>query len=159
MTKQSRSGRWHGDVLAGLVLLAIAGLGLWLTTGFRDVPAMLSQNVPPTFFPRLVLAGIAILSVVLIARGLKRAAEPRPRIGATVGATALVIVLTPLAIGAIGTWLTIAAVCLAVPWLWGERRWRRFSLVAIGMPAFVYLVFARALELRFPVGRLIEPLF
>lgn len=159
MTEQARSGRWRGDVLAGLILLAVAALGFWLTTDFRDVPAMLSQNVPPTFFPRLVLGLIALLSVVLIARGLRHTAARPARIRATVAWTALVLVLTPLAIGTLGTWLTIAAVCIAVPWLWGERRWLHMGLLALGMPVFVYAIFALALELRFPLGRLFEPLF
>lgn len=159
MTDPTRSVRRHGDVLAGGVLLAVAALGFWLTTGFREVPAMLSQNVPPTFFPRLVLGLIVVLSIVLIARGVRRAATPPAAIRPTVLTTALVVVLTPVAVALLGTWLAIAAVCLVVPWLWGERRWRRVGLLALGMPAFVYVLFALALELRFPVGRLLEPLF
>jgi hypothetical protein len=158
MADPTRRGRPHGDVGAGAVLLAAAAVGFWLTTGFREVPAMLSQNVPPTFFPRLVLGLIAVLSVALIARGMRRAASPPAAIRATVLTTAIVVLLTPLAVALLGTWLTIAVVCIAVPWLWGERRCKLVGLLALAMPVFVYALFALVLELRFPVGRLFEML-
>jgi hypothetical protein len=158
VTDPTPTRRPHGDVLAGAALLAVTAFGFWLTTGFREVPAMLSQNVPPTFFPRLVLGLIAVLSIAMIARGARRA-MPRPvAIRANVLTTAVVVVLTPLAVALLGTWLTIAVVCIAIPWLWGDHRFKLVGLLALAMPVFVYALFALALELRFPVGRLFEML-
>lgn len=44
----------YQDSYVGVTLLALCAIIYWLTTGFAEVPAILSQNVPPTFFPRLV---------------------------------------------------------------------------------------------------------
>lgn len=145
--------RLHPDTLAGIVLLALAALGFWLTTDFREVPAMLSQNVPPTFFPRLVLGLIGILSLVLAIGGARRHRVPdRERIRAIVLATAVLIVLTPVAIWLVGTWPSLALNCLALPLLWGERRMHLIAILTVGLPVFVYLVFGVALGLRFPAG-------
>lgn len=135
------------------MLLALVGVGLWLTTSFREVPAMLSQNVPPTFFPRLVLGLVALLSSGLVIRAWRRpAGSPALPIDRVVLATATLVVAAPVAIAVIGTWLTIAIVCATLPMLWGERRRRLIAALALGLPVLVYLVFGLALELRFPPG-------
>lgn len=151
MPEQS-AARIHGDVLAGIVLLAFAAVAYWLTTDFPSVPAMLSQNIPPTFFPRLVIGLIALLSLALIARGVGRAPPSRTPIGRKVPQTAALVLLTPLAITIVGTWPTIVIVCFALPLLWHERRWRLMALLAVLLPAFIYGLFGLALGLRFPAG-------
>lgn len=62
------------DSLAGLAIVAVCAVAWRLTAGFDEVPAMLSQNVPPTFFPRLVIATAALLGGLLIAGGIRRRA-------------------------------------------------------------------------------------
>ncbi|HEY5624773.1 MAG TPA: hypothetical protein VIV14_13505, partial [Gammaproteobacteria bacterium] len=63
----------HSDVYAGGVFLALSAGIYALTAGFDEVPAMLSQNVPPTFFPRFVITIVALLSVAVIIGGLRKA--------------------------------------------------------------------------------------
>ena len=148
----------HPDAIAGIVLLVLSAAGFWLTTGFREVPAMLSQNVPPTFFPRLVLGLIAAGGIGLVAGGLR---APRPelsRLRGLVFLTAGLVVLVPFAILLLGTLATICLVSLGLPLLWNERRLRYVVPLALGMPAAVYLVFTVALEVRFPTG-LVATLF
>jgi hypothetical protein len=149
---QKPPGRLSGDVAAGLALLLFTLICYGLTMGFPAVPAMLSQNIPPTFFPRLVLGVMALFSVVLIAGGLRAAPQPRPAVKRAVWLTAVPVALTPLAIATLGTWLTITLVCLALPALWGERRWPRIVLLAIVLPLCIYGLFGLALDLRFPAG-------
>jgi hypothetical protein len=146
------AARIHSDVPVGVVLLAFAALTYWLTTSFRSVPAMLSQNIPPTFFPRLVIGLIALLSLGLIARGVGRTPSRKTPIGRKVLETAALIVLTPLAITIVGTWPTIVLVSFVLPALWHERRWRLMALLAVVLPAFIYGLFGLALGLRFPAG-------
>ena len=62
------------DTLAGLAVMAVCAMAWRLTAGFDEVPAMLSQNVPPTFFPRLVIGAAALLGAILMAGGLRRRA-------------------------------------------------------------------------------------
>lgn len=47
----------------GAALLVGVAVLYWLTTRFDAAPVALSQNVPPTFFPRLLLAVIAFLAI------------------------------------------------------------------------------------------------
>ena len=149
---QEGSRRIHTDTIVGTVLLLLCAFGLWLTTGFDSVPAILSQNVPPTFFPRLVLALIALGSLALIAGGLRQSPQdiaiPKP----VVLSTAVVIVMAPFSIILIGTLATIFLIGLLLPLLWRERRIRLILLLAAGLPVAVYVVFTVALGVRFPLG-------
>ena len=161
------------DTVAGLILLGFCGVAWWLTTGFDKVPPMLSQNVPPTFFPRLVIftaallgAGLALDEIRRFVRGATgpatgrdeanaiddarpvRIALPPPVFWATVGLIAAAGVSMPL----LGTLPTLAIIAVALPLAWGERRLRVVAGLAAGLPAGIYLVFALGLGLRFPSG-------
>ncbi len=146
----------HQDTNVGVVLLALCAVIYWLTTGFTEVPAMLSQNVPPTFFPRLVLSFVAILSVVLIFNGLGKRPEVNVRIKPAVLVTAAIVVLAGLLAGLLGTLPTLALIAIALPLAWGERRLRPIGILAIGLPVSIYLIFSVALGIRFPPGRLLD---
>ena len=160
------------DSLAGLAIVAVCAVAWRLTAGFDEVPAMLSQNVPPTFFPRLVIATAALLGGLLIAGGIRRragdvarrravgepspppeetgrAALPPPVFWATAGVVAAAGVLIPLA----GTLLTLGVVAIVLPLWWGERRFRLVAALALGLPGAIYVVFTVALGVRFPVGQ------
>lgn len=146
----------HQDTVAGIALLIVCALVYWLTTGFSEPPSMLSQNVPPTFFPRLVIAAIAVLSISLILAGLRKEAVAPGAINGAVWVTALIVVLAGLAAALIGTLLALAALAAVLPVCWGERRWRLIVPVAIGLPAAIYLLFGILLDVRFPAGLLFE---
>ena len=160
------------DSLAGLAIVAVCAVAWRLTAGFDEVPAMLSQNVPPTFFPRLVIATATLLGGLLIADGIRRragdvarrtavgesspppeekgrAALPPPVFWATAGVVAAAGVLIPLA----GMLLTLGLVAIVLPLLWGERRFRLLAALALGLPGAIYAVFTVALGVRFPVGQ------
>ena len=161
------------DTLAGLAVVGVCAVAWRLTAGFDEVPAILSQNVPPTFFPRLVIGMAALLGGLLVVGGIRRrareaadlaaaddppaprekagrAALPPPVFWATAGLIAAAGVLIPL----IGTLLTLGLVAIALPLLWGERRIRLVVALALGLPGAIYVVFTFALGVRFPVGQL-----
>ena len=146
----------HHDTYVGVTLLALCAVIYWLTTGFTEVPAMLSQNVPPTFFPRLVLSFVAILSVVLIFNGLGKSPEVKVRIEPAVPMTAAIVVLAGVLAALLGTLPTLALIAIALPLAWGERRLRPIGILAIGLPASIYLLFSVALGIRFPPGQLLD---
>jgi putative tricarboxylic transport membrane protein len=157
----SRAPRWlraHQDVAVGAVLLALCALGYWLTTHFDEVPAMLSQNVPPTFFPRLILTFIAVLSAVLIVSGLGRGADHKEALRPIVLVTAVLIVVTAIAMTTLGTLPTLTLLTVVLPLIWGEKRYLVIGLLALATPAAVYVVFTLALHVRFPQG-VLERLF
>ena len=170
------------DTLAGLAVMAICAMAWWLTTGFDEVPAILSQNVPPTFFPRLVIGTAALLGGILMAGGLRRRAgnlaaglrrrvrgmvdrestsdlsAPREDAGGAASlppvfwATAGLVAAAGVLIPLVGTLVTVGLVAIALPLLWGERRVRLVAALALGLPGAIYVVFTLALGVRFPVG-------
>ena len=145
----------HPDTLIGIVLLALCAIVFWLTTSFTEVPAMLSQNVPPTFFPRLVIGVVAALSIALIFNGLSTTARIAERIEPSVWITASIIVIAGVVVGLLGTLITLSLVAIALPLAWGERRLRPIGLLAVTLPTGIYLIFSVALGIRFPGGLLL----
>jgi len=148
----------HQDSLIGVCLIAFCAFVFWLTTGFDEVPPMLSQNVPPTFFPRLVLSIIALLSLSLVLQGLKKEAKANEKIEPAVFVTAAIVAIAGLLLSFAGTLLTLSLVAIVLPIAWGERRARLIGALAVCLPAAVYLIFSLALGIRFPAGRLFEGL-
>ena len=148
----------HQDSLIGVCLIAFCALVFWLTTGFDEVPPMLSQNVPPTFFPRLVLSIIALLSLALVVQGLKKEVDAKETIEPAVFVTAAIIAVAGLLLSFAGTLLTLSLVAIVLPIAWGERRAHLIGALAVCLPAGVYLIFSLALGIRFPAGRLFEGL-
>ncbi len=123
-----------------------------MTDGFPEVPVILSQNVPPTFFPRLVLTVIALLSLVLVIRGLtttRVSKEPiKPRVFLTAAIiTAAIILMRPL-----GMLFTVSVLAVAMPLSWGERRYGRLAILAFALPLAIHVTFTLALGIRFPLG-------
>lgn len=148
----------HQDSLIGVCLVAFCAFVFWLTAGFDEVPPMLSQNVPPTFFPRLVLSIIALLSFVLIVQGLRKTVEAKEKIEPAVFVTAAIIAVAGMLLSYGGTLLTLSLVAIVLPIAWGERRAHLIGALAVGLPAAVYLIFSFALGIRFPAGRFFEGL-
>jgi putative tricarboxylic transport membrane protein len=134
------------------MLVAACAVLYWMTAGFPEVPAMLSQNVPPTFFPRWVLLVTALLSVALIMRGMTLARAPKEPIKNRVWLTAGIITAAILLIEPLGMLLTVSLLAVVMPLAWGERRYRRLVILALALPLGIHLVFTLALGIRFPLG-------
>ena len=144
--------RLSRDVGAGVALLLFCGALLFATTFFPDVPAALSQNVPPTFFPRAVLAAIAVLSLGLIVSARRERDEPKPVVEPSVFVTAGIFTSTVALVPYLGMLAAVGLVSIALPLYWGERRARRIVGLALGLPLAVHVVFVLALGMRFPSG-------
>ena len=144
----------HPDALVGLGLVAACAALFWMTAGFPEVPAMLSQNVPPTFFPRLILTAIALLSVGLVIRGLVTTQEPKERIEPRVFLTAAIVTAAVLLMELLGTLVTVSLLAVVMPLSWGERRFGLLVGLAAALPVAIYLIFTLSLDVRFPPGLL-----
>jgi putative tricarboxylic transport membrane protein len=147
------------DAVLTLLLLGASGLAYYATTTFEEVPALLSQNVTPAAFPRMLLALIAILALMLpfehrfrkqgFAKIRKaRAVAIRRTTWLTIGLVILVAAGAPY----LGTVLTMLVICIAMPILWGERRhW--LVLVFVGVfTVFVTVIFGYVLKVYFEPG-------
>ena len=147
------------DLAISAVLLTVCAWVYYLTTTFEEVAPLFSQGVPPEFLPRLLLWTIALLSVLLPFEHLIKPGgrahfhKARSRsVGMmayfTVGLLMVMVMLVPV----IGTYYTIVLVCLALPVLWGERRWLLLIPFAAIFPTLVMLLFARVLGVYFDPG-------
>lgn len=146
----------HPDIMVGVLLLIFCAIAFAITTTFPEVPAMLSQNIPPTFFPRLVLGIISILSLALIGSGLKQRRKAKSEVRPSVFVTAGVITLSVALIQLLGMLLTLSLLLVILPLCWGERRIHLIGILAVGVPFAIYLIFALALGVRFPAGMIMK---
>lgn len=147
------------DLWVTIILLAFCGWAYYLTTGFEEVSPLLAQNVPPEWFPRLLIWTIAILTLVLpfehrfLEKGRAGLDSDRNApIPPMVVITAILLCVTVASIAWIGTLFTMVFVCLALPVLWGERRWKVLIPFAIIFPAVVALLFTQVLKVYFEPG-------
>jgi putative tricarboxylic transport membrane protein len=147
------------DLAIMTIILSVCGALYYVTTTFEEVSNLLAQNIPPEFFPRLVMLVIAVLALGLpfehlfqrrrghdLDKDRSKKLRPLPYL------TALVLVLMAFAMPYLGTFLAMIVVCLVLPWLWGERRLRLIVPFAVLFPLAVALVFNRVLGVYFEPG-------
>ena len=146
----------HENTIAGIILLGFCAIAYWLTTDFNEVSAMLSQNVPPTFFPRLVLFIMALLSIILIFTGIGRKPKPAGFRPASFWKTVGIIISAGILAYFLGTLITLAVIAMVLPIAWGERRYKLIAALAVCLPISIYVVFTLGLDVRFPAGRVLE---
>ena len=149
------------DLVICVIILAAALVLLHATTQFESVADALSQNIGPGLFPQILLVVIIALTLAIpiehlfLERGAaqldgERSDATRPLTWVTMGFLILTVALMPL----LGTVLTMFAICLVLPWLWGERRVRVVVPFALLFPAGVMLVFSVILKVHFEPGLL-----
>lgn len=149
------------DLLITLILLGITG-GLWYaTTTWESVPDILSQNIPPTFFPRVILGCIIVMSLALpfeSARAAKQGTDldedRRDRIEPITYITAGGLILVVILFEWLGTDLSMVLACVLLPMLWGERRLWLLLPFATLFPLAVHWVFVEGLNVHFLPGLL-----
>ncbi|MEQ8355793.1 MAG: tripartite tricarboxylate transporter TctB family protein [Kiloniellaceae bacterium] len=147
------------DALLSLVILALVAWIYYETTQFEEVSFLFTQNVPPQMFPRILLAFIALLALAMPFEHLllKRKGKDidKDRRNPVKGIAWLTIVALVAVVGVsplLGTMLTMTAVCLVVPFLWGERRLRVVLPFAVIFPLCVAFLFSFVLGVYFDPG-------
>jgi putative tricarboxylic transport membrane protein len=147
------------DLVVSLIVLAICFFLLYVTTTFEEVSNMLAQNIPPEFFPRLVLYFIALLALLLPFEHIAHArqggdidSERSDRVQVLPYQTAGLLILLVIGMPYLGTLLTMFAVCVLLPLVWGERRWKMILGFAFVFPLTVAVVFNRVLLVYFEPG-------
>ncbi|WP_110647510.1 tripartite tricarboxylate transporter TctB family protein [Salinicola peritrichatus] len=143
-----------GDRRRGLgvpaVILGICAFLWWETTRFPSVPASLSQNISAAFFPRVLIAAVAILAVVLVVFDREKLSvrlPSRATLLTGVGITAGVALIPWL-----GVLPVVFLVALGLPLLWGVRRWQVLLAYSLAVPIAIWVVFTLLLQLHFPTG-------
>jgi hypothetical protein len=149
------------DLWLCLIILAVCVALYVATMSFEKVSDMFAQDVPPEFFPRLLLWTIAVLAVLLPFEHIHlrrrnedidehRTVSIKPISFFTVALLALVVASMVW----VGTWLAMVIVCVALPLLWGERRLIVLVPYAIVFPGLVALLFSGVLKVYLEPGQL-----
>lgn len=147
------------DSILAAIILSICGALYYVTTRFEKVPDIVSQNIPPEWFPRLVLWVIAILTVIIPFEHLflekgkggldeDRRARIKPISIYSAVLLCCVVALMPW----LGTSLAMVFVCVLLPMLWGESRIKVVLPFAIVFAGLVTLLFTKVLGLYFEPG-------
>jgi hypothetical protein len=152
------------DSASGLVCLAISLAMLALT--FRLPPAAMVP-IGPAFYPRIVLALVILLSIILVVMDVRAAraapagaAAPAP---AGIGPNYRLVLLTFIEFGLyifllpglgfrIATFLFVLALQVTLEWPETVKRWILAVVVAIGTSWICHLVFEDYLLILLPRG-------
>jgi putative tricarboxylic transport membrane protein len=154
------------DIGVGVIMLITCALLYYFTSTFEEVSPLFAQDVPPERFPRMLLWVIVVLSLALpFERWLRKEkgrlldkARSRP-IQPIVFVTSGFLVIAVFAIQWIGTFLVLVAVCIGLPLLWGERRWKFLLPFVVLFPAAIMLLFSGLLSVYFEPGAIGFSLF
>ena len=147
------------DLTLAVAILAVCAILYYLTTRFDKVPELMSQNIPPEWFPRLLIWVITILTLIIPFEHLfhekgkahldeDRSARIKPISFYTAALLCLIVGLMPW----LGTALDLVMVCALLPILWGERRIKVLLPFAILFPGLVTLLFTKVLGVFFEPG-------
>lgn len=158
--EQGSGGLIHKtDLAIALIILAVCAWLYYLTTKFEKVSDLFAQDVPPEFFPRLLLWIIVFLTLVLPIehrlhklgrKGLDKGRQQpiKPMTFLTIALLTLILLLMPL----LGTYLCLIVACVLMPMLWGERRLHLIIPYALIFSTLVMLLFAQVLQIYFLPG-------
>ncbi len=149
------------DLWLCLLIVAVCVALYVVTRDFEQVADMFAQDVPPEFFPRLLLWTIGVLALLLPFEHIHlrrrdedidehRSVSIKPISFVTAALLALVVASMPW----LGTWVTMTLVCVLLPLLWGERRWIVLVPYAIVFPGLVVLLFSGVLKVYLEPGSL-----
>ncbi len=147
------------DTFVAFIILCVVAWLYYETSQFEKVSDLFSQNVPPQMFPRILLIIIAVLALAMpfehlllkrkgkdIDKGRRQPIKPIAWI--TMAALVAIIAASEL----LGTLMTMVAVCLVIPFIWGERRLRFVLPFAVIFPLCVAFLFSVVLGVFFDPG-------
>ena len=145
------------DLILAIIILTVCGILYYISTRFEGASEQMSQNIPPEWFPQLLLVFIMVLTLVIpfehLFKGRKLLAKDRQKKvkPIAVGSASLLCVIIFL-MPWLGTFITMVSVCIFLPLLWGERRLKILLPFAIVFPGLVTLLFTKVLRVYFEAG-------
>ena len=147
------------DTILAILILCIVAWLYYETAQFEEVSDLFSQNIPPELFPRILLFIIAMLALVmpfehlLLKRKGKDIDKGRREPVKLIAWVTMAVLLAIIAASQwLGTLLTMVAVCLVIPLVWGERRLRYVLPFAVIFPVCVAFLFSVILGVHFDPG-------
>ena len=137
------------DFWAGVLYIAF-GLATILIA--LNYPAGTSGRMGPGYFPRGLGAMIALLGVVLCARGI-RVTGPRISLGSPKPLVVILgsVVLFGIAVPVVGLALATLLLVMVSSTASGEFRWKEAIIASLALAVFAVAAFAYALGVQMPV--------
>lgn len=158
------------NLVISLLLLAFEGFAWWQT---YNIKVAKNAAVQPTAFPRIMIIGMAIFTVILLIQSIlklkfmkeddplaAKAESLNPLKDKGVLAALFLIVLCVLYVWffkSLGYVLVSAIIAAIVMWLIGVRKPLQLALIAILVPLGMWLVFYVLLQVNIPMG-VLQPL-
>jgi len=147
------------DLLVAALALGACAVALFLTFRFTTTtPAAMMQGMGAEFFPRLVIALMAVLAICIGLGIGNPPSEDPPRIPGIVYVTAGVLAAYVVAVELFGMWVASLALMIGLGRMWGEKRYARMALASAAMLLVIWFVFVKFLKSGFPAG-LVERLW
>ena len=147
------------DTVVAAILLAGVAYFYWLSDNFEEVPDLFAQNLSPDVFPKLLLYCIGGLALTLpfehlfVPGGRDRLDGGRKdRVKARTYIVGGMVILLLAAMPYLGTILSLFAISLVMPFLWGERRLTRILPFAILFPGAIVGLFGILLKVHMDPG-------
>lgn len=138
--------RWIVPVV--IILFCVAAIGI--STTFEEMPPILKRGIQPADFPQLVCALIIFCTFIMLVVDPIRVEGSFDR--KSLGTLLLMGVFIGLC--AIDFFLALGLFAALLTVFWGERRIGLILLVGLLVPLFVFFLFDRVFEIRFPKGLL-----
>lgn len=149
----------HTDVTIALVVIAIAAVTYAVTFTFDEVPEALMQGLGAAIFPRLVLATIALLALLLAFQARGQAAEIRETVPPMVYATVAAMAAFFVGVWLVGMLASMFLFMIGLGWMWDERRLVPLAASAAGLTLAIWLVFVRVFGIALPHSILSDRFF
>jgi hypothetical protein len=144
--------RTRTDLSVAIVILAFCAIVYGLTYRFDAVPAAFMSGLGAELFPRLVVATVALLALLIaLGIGITPMAAPAP-VPPMVWMTAGAMLGFMAAVELFGLWPAAFAFLVGLGRLWGERSLFKLAAAALGLCVALYLLFVRFLGGSFPPG-------
>jgi len=143
----------RSDILVASVALAASAAAFALTFHFtKGAAAAMLEGLGAEFFPRLVLAVIAILAVCILFGIANPPMAPPEPIPGIVWVTLGILAAFIFAVELVGMWIACFVLMVGLGRLWGQRSLLKLSIASAGLLFTIWLVFARLLKGNFPEG-------
>lgn len=149
----------HSDIAVAAVVIVIAAAAFAATFTFDTVPEALMQGLGAEIFPRMVLAVIVALALVLAFQARTRAPEILETIPPMVYATGAAMLAFFAGVWLIGMLPSMFAFLVGLGHLWGERRWLPLVASAAGLCFSIWLIFVKLFGIALPHSILSERFF
>ena len=155
--------------LIGSIVFLVIGIWAWIQTG--KFPEVANTYVQASTFPRVMIVGMVIFSVVLLIQSLLKlfgTMKDGDPAAAEVGTLnplkdkgvlfAYVVIVLCIAFAALfkscGYILCGFVISMAIMYIIGKRNWLQMVLVSLLVPLLMWLVFYKVLTVNIPLGPL-----